>query len=347
MEIRVGLIGLGFMGTTHFGIYKNLKNAKVTAIADIDPAKLKGDVSKVIGNIGGGDNSIPLNLDGIKTYSNPFDLIADPNIDIVDICVPTPDHQKLATAALNSGKHVFCEKPMCRTISEVEALAATAKTCGKFFNVGMCIRAWPEYHHVRNLYQSGKLGRIRSAFFRRLSPTIGGNAWDDWFMDGKRSGGALLDLHLHDTDFVRYMFGRPKAVTSFGVNSVRCCGGTDYVLTNYHFDDGVIAAEGGWCANKNVGFEMSFQMVFEKATVRMAGEGYKIYWETGEIETPQVSDSALPTGWHQEIAYFVNCVQNNVTPDKYQSVDDVVDSFKIITSEQESVDTGKTVTIKY
>lgn len=346
-KVKIGIVGLGFMGTTHFRIYRKLKNVEIAAISDVDPAKLAGDISKVIGNISEEDNSKPLNIDGVKTYSVVGDMLKDPSIDMVDICAPTPDHQKIAIEALESGKNVFCEKPVCRTLREVEALANFARKSGKFFNVGMCIRSWPEYYHVRNLYKEGKLGHVRSAFFRRLSPDITGNSWNNWFMDGKLSGGALLDLHLHDTDFIRFMFGRPKAVTSFGVNSVRSKGGTDHVITNYHFDACMIAAEGGWCANRKVPFEMSFQMIFEKATVRLGGEGYKIYWENGDVESPQVGDSALPTGWHQELAYFVDCVEKNIRPEKYQNLDEIVDSFKIVTAEQESVDTGRTVTIKY
>lgn len=346
-KVRIGIVGLGFMGTTHFRIYRKLGNAEIVAVSDVDPAKLAGDISKVVGNIGGEDNSKPLNLDGVKTYGAVADMLKDPSIDVIDICVPTPYHQKIAVEALKNGKNVFCEKPICRSLREVEELAVCARKSGKFFNVGMCIRAWPEYYHAQNLYKAGKLGRLRSAFFRRLSPDISGNSWNNWFMDGELSGGALLDLHLHDTDFIRYMFGRPTAVTSFGVSSVRSNGGTDHVITNYHFDNCLIVAEGGWCANKKVPFEMSFQMIFEKATVRLAGEGYKIYWESGDVESPQVGDSALPTGWHQELSYFVDCVEKNVTPEKYQNLDEIVDSFKIVMSEQESVDTGRTVTIKY
>jgi predicted dehydrogenase len=346
-KVRIGIVGLGFMGTTHFRIYRKLDNVEIAAVSDLDPAKLAGDISKVVGNISEEDNSKPLNLAGIKTYSAVGDMLKDPSIDIVDICVPTTNHQKIAMEALKNGKNVFCEKPVCRTQQEVGELVDSAKKSGKFFNVGMCIRAWPEYYHIRNLYKEGKLGRVHSAFFCRLSPDVTGNSWNNWFMDDKLSGGALLDLHLHDTDFIRFMFGRPKAVTSFGVNSVRSKGGTDHVITNYHFDDCLIVAEGGWCANKKVPFEMSFQMVFEKATVRLAGEGYRIYWENGEVEAPQVGDSALPTGWHQELAYFADCVENNIKPEKYQNLDEIVDSFKIIMAEQESVDSVKTVTIKY
>lgn len=346
-KIKVGLAGLGFMGTTHLGIYRGLKDVEVVAIADLDPAKLKGDISKVVGNIGGGDNSKLLEMKGIKTYSSAFDLLSNSEIDIMDICVPTPDHQKIAVAALQGGRHVICEKPVCRTVAELEELAEVARESEKFFNAGMCVRAWPEYYHAQSMFKAGKFGKIITAGFRRLSPNISGNSWDNWFMDAKKSGGALLDLHLHDTDFIRFMFGRPEAVTSFGINSVRSDGGVDYVMTNYSFPGSLITAEGGWCASRKVPFEMSFQMIFEKATVRLAGEGYKIYWENGDVESPQVADAALPTGWHQELAYFVNCVRDNVKPDKYQDMADIVDSFKIVAAEQKSVDTGKTVKIKY
>ncbi|MBN1864821.1 MAG: Gfo/Idh/MocA family oxidoreductase [Victivallales bacterium] len=346
-KTRIGIAGIGFMGTTHFRIWRGLEDAEIGAICDVDPVKLAGDVSTVVGNIGGGDNSKPLDLSGVKAYSTASEMIADTSLEIIDICAPTPDHSSIAMAALEAKKHVFCEKPVCRSLRELDELSEAVKRGKSYFNVGMCIRAWPEYYHARTLYKDGKFGRIRSAFFRRLSPDITGNSWKNWFMDGELSGGALLDLHLHDTDFIRFMFGRPKAVTSFGVNSVRSRGGTDHIITNYHFDDCLIAAEGGWCANKKVPFEMSFQMIFERATVRFAGEGYQIYWEDGEVESPQVADKNLPTGWHRELSYFLNCVRDDVSPDKYQDFNEITDSFNIVMAEQESVDSGKTVEIKY
>ena len=84
-KVRIGIIGLGFMGTTHFRIYRDLPNAQIMAIADVDSAKRQGNISKVCGNIGGGDNSIPLDLTGIKTYASGLELINDPNVDIEDI----------------------------------------------------------------------------------------------------------------------------------------------------------------------------------------------------------------------------------------------------------------------
>ena len=115
-EVKIGLIGLGFMGSTHWRIYESLPQVKVIALADPVSAKRQGDVSKVVGNIGGGDNSQPLNMSGVKVYEDGLEMIADTDADIIDICAPTPEHCKYILAALKAGKHVFCEKPLCGSL---------------------------------------------------------------------------------------------------------------------------------------------------------------------------------------------------------------------------------------
>lgn len=347
-EIKIGLIGLGFMGTTHFGIYKNLPGVKVAAIADVDNVKLTGDISKVVGNIGNGDNSKPLDLSGIKTYHNGFDLIKDEEIDIVDICVPTPFHTDYLIQALQAGKHVFCEKPLCRTLDELKKIKAAVNASDKFFNVGMCVRAWPEYRHAWELVQAQTYGKVKSALFRRLSPSVDGNSWNNWFMQSAMSGGAILDLHLHDTDFVRYMFGAPASVTSVGAKALVSDNGIDHVVTSYEYADGpFVTAEGGWAASKNVPFEMSFQIICEKATIKLDSNGYNIYCNNGSVITPELNVGNLPTGWHQELNYFVNCVRDNVTPNKYQTPDSIFDAVSMVMAEIESVETNKKVEVKY
>lgn len=344
-KIGIGLIGLGFMGSTHFRIYQAMGNAQVTALADVDAAKRRGDISKVVGNIGNADNSQPLDLTGIKVYESGLDLINDPAVDIVDICTPTPTHADLIAAALAAGKHVFAEKPFARDLAQAEKIKAAAEKAKTFLNFGMCVRAWPEYRYAYEQFKAGAYGKMRSATFRRLSPDISGTAWDNWFMDGKRSGGALLDMHLHDTDEVVYFFGRPKAVSASGVNIVSN-GAIDHVITIYHFDnDTLVEAEGSWAATKQTPFEMSFQIICEKAVIRLMSEGFKIYWRDGRIETPQVEAT---TGWHKELQYFVDCVQNGVKPDKYQTFENVLDGFKVVMAEQQSVEAGgKRIEIQY
>lgn len=346
-QVKIGLVGLGFMGTTHWGVYKGMKNAKVVALADVDAKKRKGDISAVVGNIGGGDNSKPLDLTGVTVYDDAFDMITDPDIDIVDICVPTPEHSDLVCAALAVGKHVFCEKPLCRTAAELKKIVATVRKSKKFFNIGLCVRAWPEYRHAYEYFKSGKAGKMKSATFKRISPSVDGNAWKNWFMDGKQSGGALLDLHVHDIDEVNYFFGKPKSVSAFGAaDIVSKNGGVDHVVATYDYGDGtLVMAEGGWAAAKGTPFEMSFTIVCEKATIKLDASGYHIYPVKGKPVTPKVDVKAGPTGWHQELNYFVNCVAKGVQPDKYQTIDSIEDTMKMVFAEEKSVRTRKSVAL--
>ncbi len=347
-KVRIGLIGLGFMGTTHFRIYKNLPDAEVVALADVDPLKRKGDVRSVSGNIGAGDNSVPLDLSGIRVYEDALEMICSGGLDMVDICVPTPFHKAYILAALSAGLHTFSEKPLCRNRGEMLEIADAVKKSGHFFNVGLCIRAWPEYRWTLERFRSGEFGKVLSAGLRRISPSVAGTSWNDWFMKEEMSGGALLDMHMHDTDAVRCFFGRPLAVTSFGARGLVSDSGIDRILTSYAFPDGsLITAEGNWGMARTVPFEMSFQMIFEKATVCFEGSGLKIYWNDGRTESSSPADPAFPTGWHCELAYFVECVKRGIRPDRYQNLQEILDSFCIVLAEEESVKTGKTVEVKY
>ena len=345
-EIKVGLVGFGFMGTTHWGVYKDMRGVKVVALADVDAAKRKGDISKVVGNIGGGDNSKPIDLRGVTVYSDALQLIREADVDIVDICVPTSDHAKLAVAALAAGRHVFCEKPLCRTAAEARKIVAAAKKAKGSFNVGLCVRAWPEYRAAYEYFKSGKAGKMLSATFKRISPGVDGNSWRNWYMDGAISGGALLDLHVHDTDEVNYFFGKPRAVRAVGATVASKNGGIDHVVTTYDFGDGrLVMAEGGWEQSKGATFEMSFTIVCEKATLKLDSTGFHIFLKNGRKVTPKLDVKAGPTGWHQELAYFAGCVRRGVRPDKYQTIDSVADTMAIAFAEEKSVKTGKAVSL--
>jgi len=347
-KIKTGIIGLGFMGSTHFRIHQELGKSEIVAVADVESEKLKGNWSRIIGNIGDFDNSVSVDMSGIKTYSDAMDLINDPEIEMVDICVPTYLHARYALAALKKGKHVFCEKPIGRSVAEARQMTEEAEKSSGFFMNGLCVRYWPEYRHAWELYSSGALGKVISATFKRVSPSIHGNAWQDWFMKEELSGGALLDLHLHDTDLVRYFFGRPDSVTSFGSAGSRSDRGVDHIFTNYNYNNGtLIMAEGGWDAAKNSPFEMSFQIVCEKATIRLSEFSYKVVYEDGHIQEPAPSAPGLPTGWHVELDYFLLSVLKGEKPDKYLSTEEMCDSMAIIEAEELSVRENRSVEVQY
>jgi predicted dehydrogenase len=346
-KVKIGIIGLGFMGTTHFDIYRANDKAEVVAIADSNAAKQQGDISSVVANIGGGTNDT-VDLSGVSVYADGLDLINDPAVELVDICVPLHLHKQFALAALKAGKHVLCEKPLARNSDDAAEIVAAAKASDKFFSVGMCVRYWPEYRYVYEQYKAGKYGKMRNAFFKRFSPTVSGNGWQDWFSDEERSGGALLEMHLHDTDQILYFFGRPKSVNTTGCKGFRSKESWDHVFSSYEFEDGsMVVSEGGWTAAKGTPFEMSFQLICDNATVIFNHAGLNVYYEDGTTETPDLSAYKQPTGWHEELNYFVESIAYGKQPDKYISLDELVDGICIVEAERKSVESKKSVKIEY
>ena len=157
-----------------------------------------------------------MDLSNISLYSDLTQMLAAEQLDAVSIASPTFMHNLQSIEALEAGLHVFCEKPMALNSVDCQRMSEAAQQSGKTLQVGHCIRFWPEYVEAKEIIDSQKYGKVMAATFQRLSltPTW---SWDNCFLDGKRSGGAMLDLHIHDTDYVQYVFGMPKAVFSQGV----------------------------------------------------------------------------------------------------------------------------------
>lgn len=346
-KVKVGIIGLGFMGTTHLDIYRASGKAEVAAVADTNAAKLLGDISSVAGNIGGGKCS-SIDLTNVAVYDDGMKLINDPAVELVDICLPVFLHKKFALAAIKAGKHLLCEKPLAMNSDDAAEIVNAAKKSDKCFMTGMCVRFWPEYRYVCEQYKAGKYGKVRNAFFKRFSPTVSGNGWENWFADEAKSGGALLEMHLHDTDQILYFFGRPKKVTTTGCRGVRSKNCWDHVFSFYDFGDGsMIVSEGGWTAAKKTPFEMSFQLICEKATVMFNHAGLNIYYEDGLTEKPDLTCFAQPTGWHEEIHYMLDSIIAGVRPEKYLKADELVDGISIIEAERKSAESGLPAEIQY
>ena len=340
--INVGLIGLGAMGVKHFGIYKMLPNVKVCAIADMDLARLKGDISQVRLN-GQKIAEDSLDLTGIKVFSNANELIDNmPNLDMIDICLPTVLHPKLIRDGIKGNLAVFCEKPLCLNFSEADELLAEIKNSKIPFNLGLCVRMNPPYLHAYQYIKSGRAGKIHSAIFRRFSPRLKG-----WFVSEEKTGGALLDLHIHDVDFINFLFGCPDAVTASGIrNTLSSNSGIDQVSAVFHYSNGpMVVAEGGWAAAIDTTFDRNFLIIGEKATLQLNHEGYKIYPSDGGVEEVDFSSYNYPDGWHLELKYFTDCLRDGVEPYKYQTLGSIGDTYKILKAEKEAILQDKKVVI--
>lgn len=264
--INVGIIGTGFMTVAHLKAYAKVPGARVAALCNPSGRHLDGDFSQVGGNVGD-DQALKLDMTRVKAFREVKALLADPDIHAVDICTPTKTHVELAVAALAAGRHVLLEKPMARTAAECAQIVAAAESAaarGVFLMPAMCIRFWPEYAWVKQAIVAGSYGRVLDARFRRVAQAP---AWGhSHFLNGGESGGALLDLHIHDVDFIQHCFGQPQAVFASGYS--RVSGAVDHVVAQYLYPGGpVVSAEGSWAMSEGFGFNMAFTVNFERATV--------------------------------------------------------------------------------
>lgn len=334
--LRAGILGFGFMGNTHFGNYGKIDGVEVVAICDIDQQKLEG--KGAAGNLG--DAGEPLDLSGVEKYTDAKEMFEKANLDIVSVTMPTYLHKEYTIMALNAGINVLCEKPMYLNSAECDEMIQAAEKNGKLLQVGHCIRFWPDYVQAKKIIDSGKYGKVTSATFRRLSMTPNW-AWDNWIMDNDRSGGAMLDLHIHDADFVQYLFGMPKSVSTRAKKGPSS--GYDHIVCQYDYDDDkVITAEGGWMMSASFGFEMSFEIVLEKAVICYdctKEPAFKVCPVDGDAFTPEFEAG---DGWNLEIVHFVKAVSGEkveqiITPEQSKL------SVKLIEAEVASADKNEKV----
>ncbi|MGH7213375.1 MAG: Gfo/Idh/MocA family protein [Tepidisphaeraceae bacterium] len=334
---RIGIVGLGFMGKMHLETYRVIGGgAKVVAISDIDPKRAAGDLSGGWGNIAGAEGANQIEAKGTTDWR---ELVAMSDVDLVDICVPTPQHPEIAIAALEAGKHVVCEKPLARTSADAQRIADAARKAKGFFMPAMCMRFWPQWAYLKSAVQEKRYGKVLGATFRRVSNTPAG-----WFRNGKDSGGALLDLHIHDTDFVNYVFGKPHAVFTRGY--VEKTGNVDHVVTQYLYDHvPLVSAEGGWAMADGFGFQMKYTVNFDSGTTLdfdlARGKDQLQLFRAGKSETIDCGDSH---GYAGELGYMLDCIKQNKRPTTV-TADDAVSSIKIVEAEAKSLQSGQVTTV--
>lgn len=336
--VGFGVIGLGFMGAMHIRSLEKVRGAKLTAICNPSGRRLDGDLSDVGGNIGGAE-ALRLDMSEIQAFRDIEKLLDCDDVDVIDICAPTAGHVELAVAALKAGKHVICEKPLTRDIASARRIAEAAAASSGFFMPAMCLRFWPEWRYLKETAASGVHGKLLAARFRRVAEPPGwGHAR---YFDGDSSGGALFDLHIHDTDFVQFLFGRPSSVFSQGYSWVTE-GAYDHVVTQYVVPDGaVVSAEGSWAMTPGFGFNMAYTAQFERATLdydfSRTEAPLKLFVNDGSAHV--ISFGGVD-GYVGELQYFADCVANG-TPPATVTAADGVQSVEICAAEEKSCASGE------
>jgi predicted dehydrogenase len=272
-------------------------------------------------------------MNQVKAYKDFDEFLANPDVQLVDLCVPTSDHVRLSIAALKAGKHVICEKPLARTAAQAREIVEAAERASTYFMPAMCMRFWPGWSWLQSAIHNKTYGETLAARFRRVSTPPGWSRAS--YFDGKASGGALLDLHIHDTDFIQFIFGRPRSVLSTGFT--RFSGAIDHVVTQYQVANGAsVYAEGTWIMTEGYPFNMTYTIIFERATadfdLNRGADALKIYAEgkPSSVVAPEPGD-----GYIGELTHMIDSIRNG-RPPSIVTARDALSAVEICEAEERS-----------
>jgi len=331
VPVRIGLLGAGFMGSTHAAAYEQIENAEVVAVGDANQSLADETAAKY----------------GAKAYYDIESLVADAEVDAVDVCLPTFLHERAVVAAARNGKHVICEKPLALSLDQADQMIEAVETSGVSAMVAQVIRFWPEYVAIRELVQQGSLGEPRAIMAMRLSPPP---AWGDWFKDPSLSGGALLDLHVHDLDFVYSLLGMPETVYAVGLQSET--GAWDYVQTSLSYRDASAVIEGTFLMPDSFPFQMLFRLHGSEATAeyrfRVVGQVEERAQAETELKLYRSGEPAsdIPSSrkdaYLAEVEYFVECLASDRKPE-IATLYEARDVLSIAMAARRSLETGEPV----
>lgn len=292
--LKVGLIGCGFMGRMHANVYRALDNVKLVAAVDSKPEV----VEKYAADF------------GISAYATLDEMLEHESIDAVDICLPTDLHSQFTVLAAQARKHVFCEKPMALTLAEADEMIAACIAAEVHLMIGHCIRFWPEYAILKKIAEDGSLGDLLSVNLTRYGAFPSWSS-DNWLSDPKRAGGGVLDMHIHDTDFVLYLLGEPDSLHSWGTVDDR---GPSQVFTTMTFGKTIGHLEGGWNLPSGTPFKHAFRAIFERGAAIMDAGPLTIYEDGKDPVIPEIPKMEAAGGgnisdlggYYHELKYFAD-----------------------------------------
>jgi predicted dehydrogenase len=278
-KMKVGLLGLGVMGQQHLTSYASLPDVAVVTRTSPPFAQLPQDNTRLCQA-----------------------MIEDPTIDAIDICLPTTLHAPLSIAALDAGKHVICEKPMALNAEDCARMLRACERSQGILMIAHVLRFWPAYGFLREVVACRTYGAIRSMSMTRKS---GLPVWAPWLLRPEESGGAILDMLVHDFDQALFLFGKPESATA------RTVGSSNALECTLHYPGGVeVAITGGWYEGE-VPFAMGFSLASRDGELRYAGEQLTL------LRAPEplaLIPLAVVDPYAAQLGYFLDCCRRGAAP---------------------------------
>lgn len=304
---KVALVGAGGMAGVHAGCYSKMENAHVVGVYDI-----RADAAQILSE-----------KHGAKAFADFAAMLTETRPDVVDVCCPTPWHREYVCAAAERAAElgiqgISVEKPMGRTLEDCDAMIAACERAGIPLFVAQVVRFFPEFAQAKAAVDSGAVGKPAAVRTRR-----GGDmprAWNNWYAKPEWSGGCILDLIVHDFDWLRWTFGEVERVFAKSTGS-KTLPDSDFALVTLRFASGVIAhVESSW--SDPGGFRVAFEIAGDAGLLEcnfnqpMATPFRKALRDTQAqkvgVALPESPTSTDP--YFLELAHFLNCLESGATP---------------------------------
>lgn len=342
--VRIGIVGVGFMGMIHYLAAAKLRGAKVTTICTRDATKLAGDWRGIRGNFG--PAGMWMDLGKIKRYAHFAEMCADSDIDLIDVCTPTHLHPAMARAALAAGKHVLVEKAIALTRKDADAMLQAAEKARRLLMIAHVLPFIPEFAYAVAAVHGGTHGRLLGGHFKRI---IAQPDWSAEIADASKTGGPAVDLHIHDTHFIALLAGVPRKVFSTGIAE----GGktVTYLTTQYIYGSGgkglALSCSSGALSKKGREFVHGFELYLEKATLlyESGTQPLTLLTADGKTKQPKFKGSTEATAaFTLELQAAVDGVNTGHTPELL-SARLARDALVLCQKECQSVLSGNAVTV--
>lgn len=330
-EVKVAMLGFGGIAKSHKHAYEQLEAAgepiRLVAICDVDETRFTSGTATNLGV------EKAANLEGIHTYTDVDEMLRNEEIDMVDICIPSYLHKEYAVKMMKAGKDVLSEKPMALTSADCEEMLQTARACGRRLMIGQCLRFEPSYLYLKQCIDGGCFGRLKNLFMERLSvhPMWG---FEKWYTKTEKSGGCILDLHVHDIDMARFLLGEPDAVSTVSYDDITRW---QVVNTRLFYKDVTVIATASWDEAPTVKFSAGFRARFEQASVVLGHEGLTVYPNQG---TPYHPDIPRANRMAEEIRKLASMVRDRNQINESNPPESACQTVRLIERLRESADQG-------
>ncbi|HEV2011445.1 MAG TPA: Gfo/Idh/MocA family oxidoreductase [Candidatus Limnocylindria bacterium] len=296
MSLRIGVIGTGFAGSTHARASIGLPGARLAAIAAATIAEAEPLATEL----------------GVPVAPDAAALCEREDVDLVVVASPTYLHAEHVIAAAKAGKHVFCEKPIARTLEDARAMVRACDDAGVRLAIGHVVRFFPEYRRAKELFDAGMLGQAAVVTFTRGTLPVG--AARAWYLERAKSGGVVLDLMLHDLDVVRWWFGEPAHVYGKRLTSG---GALDYALATLRYQDRpIVHLEASWA--EHAGFRTTFELRGDRGMLAhdsRAVSPFVVQSASGDVGTGVVPAPTLrETPYRRQLRYLIERLARGEPP---------------------------------